>query len=181
MQVQSESIPCNSDEIKAGYMRYEVVDPLNDLRIYSSGKFLRLNNPMDLKDPDKMNSKTKVSDFVDVEFDVTFSGWGEVHNFKNIYARGLARQMIQNKFGLKDLLEVRKVASEHYEQVGSYNGTIRVGRKKINIENASGHRDHSWGLRDWAAPKGWTWITLMFWRRSKSSSTGDWRTWMPRR
>jgi hypothetical protein len=125
------------------------------------GEFLRLKNPRELFDPPGFFSRTKESDFVNVELELIFTGWGEAHDFKNIYARGLARRMVEKGIGLKDLLETRKVAAEHYEQVGSYSGTINAGQRKIAL-NATGHRDHSWGARDMTAPAGWIWITVQF-------------------
>ena len=70
--------------------------------------------------------------------------------------------MIEKDFGLKDLMETRKYAAEPYEQAGSYTGTIRIGDRKIELVNATGHRDHSWGYRDITAAKSWTWLTVQF-------------------
>ena len=97
-----------------------------------------------------------------MDVDITFKGWGEVHNSKKLYARGLARRMIEKDFGLKDLMETRNFASEHYEQAGSYTGTMRIGDRTIELGNATGHRDHSWGARDMTAAKSWTWLTVQF-------------------
>jgi hypothetical protein len=59
-------------------------------------------------------------------------------------------------------METRNFASEHYEQAGSYKGTIRIGDRTIELGNATGHRDHSWGARDMTAAKSWTWLTVQF-------------------
>ena len=40
-------------------------------------------------------------------------------------------------------------------------GTLKIGSRKIEID-AIGHRDHSWGVRDWHAPKNWTWLSVQF-------------------
>lgn len=55
----------------------------------------------------------------------------------------------------------RKVASEHLEQFGKIHGTLLVGDKTYTI-NGLGERDHSWGIRDWNAPKMWIWLTCQF-------------------
>ena len=159
---QSEWIPRDLADLRSGAMRYEIVEPLKVLRIVNRAKYLRLTNPRDWIDPAGLCRRVKDEDFVDVDVDVTFTGWGQVHNAKRLYARGLARRMIEKNFGLKDLQEARKYASEHYEQAGSYSGTIRIGDRKIELTNATGHRDHSWGYRDITAARKWVWLTTQF-------------------
>ena len=44
-----------------------------------------------------------------------------------------------------------RIATQHYEQFGSYKGTVRFDGKEFNIGPCLGHRDHSWGIRDWAS------------------------------
>ena len=150
---QSEHIPRDLTDLRSGPMRYEIVRPLEELRIITRARFLRLENPKDWIDPVGLCHRVSDGDFVDVDVDVTFKGWGQVHNAKKLYARGLARRMIEKDFGLKDLMETRNFASEHYEQAGSYTGTIRIGDRTIELGNATGHRDHSWGCRDMTAAK----------------------------
>lgn len=55
----------------------------------------------------------------------------------------------------------QSVASEHLEQFGSVKGTIRIGDREHEIDGL-GERDHSWGIRDWNAPKMWIWLTCQF-------------------
>ena len=159
---QSEHIPRELKDLRSGPMRYEIIKPLEVLRITCSAGFLRLENPRDWIDPVGLCRRVRDDDFVDVDVDITFTGWGEVHNAKKLYARGLARRMIEKDFGLKDLMETRKFASEHYEQAGSYRGTVRIGDRTLELGNATGHRDHSWGARDMTAAKSWTWLTVQF-------------------
>ncbi|HSV42059.1 MAG TPA: hypothetical protein VLH13_01445, partial [Methanomassiliicoccales archaeon] len=59
--------------------------------------------------------------------------------------------------GEKEAL-AKAVASEHIEQVGRITGTLTVGDREFNIK-ALGERDHSWGERDWTAPRFWLWVT----------------------
>lgn len=158
---QGSTLPAGSDDIRAGIMHYEILEPLDKIRLISSGNMLRLADPAILLNPEELWGYATPDKFVPVDLDITFSGLGPVHNFKNIYFRGLARRMIEKNFGLSDLRKVRRVASSHYEQVGGYQGRITIGDKAISV-GGTGHRDHSWGLRDWAAPKGWTWLTMQF-------------------
>ncbi|MCK4247568.1 MAG: hypothetical protein KAX04_03420 [Methanomicrobia archaeon] len=52
----------------------------------------------------------------------------------------------------------QRVVSEHLEQFGRVNGTLTIGKKEYHL-NGLGERDHSWGVRDWNAPKMWIWLT----------------------
>jgi len=53
------------------------------------------------------------------------------------------------------------VATAHYEQAGRVRGTVTIKGQPIQVD-AVGHRDHSWGVRDWAGPANWKWITALF-------------------
>ncbi|OPY34157.1 MAG: hypothetical protein A4E32_00427 [Methanomassiliicoccales archaeon PtaU1.Bin124] len=53
------------------------------------------------------------------------------------------------------------VASEHIEQAGKFSGTVKVGDKEYSVKGL-GERDHSWGSRDWTAPRFWLWVTCQF-------------------
>jgi len=47
------------------------------------------------------------------------------------------------------------LAAMHYEQSGKVSGTVSAAGKNYNIDGI-GHRDHSWGLRDWEGFHSWT-------------------------
>ncbi len=55
----------------------------------------------------------------------------------------------------------QNVASEHLEQFGRATGSLRVGEQEFAISGL-GERDHSWGVRDWNAPKLSIWLTAEF-------------------
>jgi hypothetical protein len=50
-----------------------------------------------------------------------------------------------------------RIGTQHYEQFGTFSGTMALGRGngKIRIGPCLGHRDHSWGIRDWSAVDRW--------------------------
>ena len=48
---QSEHIPRDLKDLRSGPMRYEIIKPLEVLRIVTRAKFLRLENPRDWIDP----------------------------------------------------------------------------------------------------------------------------------
>ncbi len=147
--------------LHCGPMSYEMIEPLKKWRILSSGNMLKIEDNQEAFDPKAFFSLPAGTDMVPVDLDITFTGIGPVHNSKDYCSRAIARQMTQNNFGLSDLAGVRKIAANHYEQVGDYEGFVRVNGERHEIR-ATGHRDHSWGIRDWTAPKAWTWLTAQF-------------------
>jgi hypothetical protein len=55
----------------------------------------------------------------------------------------------------------KSVASEHLEQFGRISGELVLGGRSNSIHGL-GERDHSWGVREWTAPKMWIWLTCQF-------------------
>lgn len=49
------------------------------------------------------------------------------------------------------------MAVDRLEQSGWMRGVLRLGDREIPLD-APGHRDHSWGVRDWRAPQHWKWF-----------------------
>lgn len=96
-----------------------------------------------------------------VELDLSFEGVAPCFNYKNPDTQALAEMLTKAGTKLRDLRQLAKVYSEHYEQVGRVSGSIKIGNWEIAF-SGSGHRDHSWGLRDWTAPRLWTWLTGQF-------------------
>lgn len=62
-------------------------------------------------------------------------------------------------------------ATDRVEQAGQVTGTLRIGDRVIAVDG-TGHRDHSWGTRDWAAFQQYEWfvgqvgtdVSIHFWR-----------------
>jgi len=51
----------------------------------------------------------------------------------------------------------RWFADDRIEQTGSISGSLAFGDTSATL-GPIGHRDHSWGLRDWNAPQHWKWL-----------------------
>lgn len=51
-------------------------------------------------------------------------------------------------------------ADDRYEQSMRTQGALTVGRRTLNFTGV-GHRDHSWGTRDWRALQHWKWINAV--------------------
>jgi hypothetical protein len=49
------------------------------------------------------------------------------------------------------------MADDRIEQSGRAKGTLKIGERLINFDT-TGHRDHSWGTRDWHAAQHWKWV-----------------------
>jgi len=62
-------------------------------------------------------------------------------------------------------------ATDRIEQSGTLKGTITIGGKTVAVDGV-GHRDHSWGTRDWGAFQHYNWfqgqsadgVAVHFWR-----------------
>jgi hypothetical protein len=48
-------------------------------------------------------------------------------------------------------------AANRMEQTGRVRGSITIGDRRIELDHV-GHRDHSWGVRDWGVPQHWKWF-----------------------
>lgn len=49
-------------------------------------------------------------------------------------------------------------ARNRYEQTGWIEGFVESGSRRIELDGM-GHRDHSWGNRNWGMPQHWKWFT----------------------
>ena len=67
---------------------------------------------------------------------------------------------IFEEFGYK-ILDV--ATQMHYEQSMRVTGTLKIKKTdELRKINGLGHRDHSWGTRDWVGIDGWNWICAQF-------------------
>lgn len=49
-------------------------------------------------------------------------------------------------------------AANRLEQTGRVSGFLEVAGRRIEWDRRMGHRDHSWGNRDWGVPHHWKWF-----------------------
>jgi hypothetical protein len=49
-------------------------------------------------------------------------------------------------------------AANRLEQTGRVSGFLEVAGRRIEWDRRMGHRDHSWGTRDWGVPQHWKWF-----------------------
>ncbi len=135
---------------------YERLKPLERWRLAFSGEM------GDIPDSRKLNEVDPGSvPRVPVEVDLLWEGIAPPFNFKDADPRAIAEMLVSAGTRLSDLRAVSRVSREHYEQAGKVTGTISIdGRERMVA--GGGHRDHSWGVRDWSAPRTWTWLTCQF-------------------
>ncbi|MDT4936576.1 MAG: hypothetical protein QOG80_247 [Pseudonocardiales bacterium] len=48
-------------------------------------------------------------------------------------------------------------AQNRLEQSGRVRGFVEIGSRRVDFDRI-GHRDHSWGVRDWGVPQHWKWF-----------------------
>lgn len=153
---ESGKATLGGDRLEIGALGYHDELPLRRWRITYSGEMAEIPDSRDLRDidPEKVGRK-------EVSVDLRFEAVAPAFNFKDADPRSIGRMLVQADTRLVDLRRVSRVSSEHYEQVGRYRGTVRVEGKERDFLGG-GHRDHSWGVRDWSAPRLWTWLTCQF-------------------
>jgi len=143
-------------KLSLGDLYYHRLEPLSKWRLVFEGDMMDIDNARKLPElkPENLPSQK-------VEVNLNFEGIAPCFNFRNADARALAEMLVNAGTRLKDLRQLSKVSSEHYEQVGRISGSIKIGNRDISFQGG-GHRDHSWGIRDWSAPRLWTWLTCQF-------------------
>lgn len=137
-------------------LEYHCLEPLKEWRI-------RFNREMaDIDDSRKFSEiSPDTLKFTDVEVDLRFEGMAPCFDFKNTHPTAIAEMIVKAETRFGDLRQVAVVSGAHYEQPGRISGTIRIRDEEFPFRG-SGQRDHSWGIRDWSAPRLWTWLTCQF-------------------
>ena len=91
-----------------------------------------------------------------IKLDVTFDARFPVVNS----AAGEDPIAVLEEYGL-EILDV--AAQQHYEQSMKASGTLTLKKKEETRKvNCLGHRDHSWGARDWVHIDAWNWGAAQF-------------------
>jgi hypothetical protein len=123
-----------NEAFAAGGLQYEVLDPLQGVRMRYRGTLSLLDDPGALH---KAREAFEAAPRVDGEVEWTFTGVSPVHGGEP------ADPSTPTMYGLD-------FSRGHFNQHGSVSGRIRVGDESWPIEGF-GWRDHSWGPRSWKA------------------------------
>ncbi|NYT03968.1 MAG: hypothetical protein GKC00_04580 [Candidatus Methanofastidiosa archaeon] len=122
----------DSDTLSAKNLTFKKIQPEKEWNLTFDGKLLDFSS----KKP------------VDVSFNFDFESLNDIFDYRDCVS------------GFKEKIS-QSVASEHLEQFGKATGDLKIAEKKYRISGL-GERDHSWGIRDWNAPKMWIWLTCQF-------------------
>ena len=129
-----------NDAFDAAGMRFDVVEPFEELTVRYDGKVVLLDEPLAMADPRAA---------------FTENPYDEAH-VDLVYRRAA------DPFGGEPEESHEKPGEEfargHYEQLVSATGTISVGDQSWEVDGF-GLRDHSWGPRTWQAPWYYRWLT----------------------
>jgi len=128
----------------AGGLRFEVIEPSEQLRTVYVGSAIELAEPRDMADPRKAfaeNERVKIR--LDLEHTAVGPMYGQSHS------------------GHEDIPADQQFAKAHYEQHMHVTGKLRIGEREHAIDGY-GLRDHSWGPRYWQAIHSYQWLTMNF-------------------
>lgn len=130
----------SDDHLVAG-LSYACDEPFGQWRLGFSGQ---LNDGGSAVQPDEAAfgpvAESK-ADQVDVSYDLTFTPSHPPY----VYAQRP---------------EWSELFTGHVDEVGLVRGTVTVGGETLQIDGRGG-KDHSWGVRNWFAPREWRWIDLV--------------------
>ena len=138
----------NNDAFDAGGMRFEVVEPFEQLRASYEGKICILDRPLEMADPRRAFTENP---WADCAVELEYRGHSPMLGGEPVNDDGTPiTQKADEGF-----------ARGHYEQHVGARGTIRVGDDEWVVDGV-GLRDHSWGPRFWQSPWWYRWLTGNF-------------------
>lgn len=139
-----------NEELNAGGMRFEVIEPFKTLRVTYSGKVCVLDEPRQMAEPSKA---FKANPIVDCEVVLDYEGVSPMFGGETVKDDGSAL----------DIDPEKSFAKAHYEQHMAASGHFKVGDEVFEV---SGHglRDKSWGPRYWQAIHWYRWLPMNFGR-----------------
>lgn len=138
----------NNDEMNAGGLSIEVVEPFKHLKVRYEGKVCLLDQPEQMADPRVAFSENP---WVECQVDLNFYGISPMFGGRQVNDDGSEIELeAENTF-----------AKAHYEQHCATTGTIRVGEEVLDIDGL-GLRDKSWGPRYWQAISWYRWMPMVF-------------------
>jgi hypothetical protein len=133
----------SNDSFDAGGLRFEVIQPFEELHASYTGRVVLLDNPMDMANPGKAFADNPHEDG---SVELTFTGVSTMFGGVPTTTREAAGE---------------EFAAAHYEQLTAAAGTVTVGADRWEV-HGFGLRDHSWGPRTWQAPWYYRWLTANF-------------------
>ncbi|MCZ7527168.1 MAG: hypothetical protein M5U14_12770 [Acidimicrobiia bacterium] len=134
-----------NDRFDSGGLRFDVVEPLEHVRVTFAGDAHVLADGRDLADPKRAFAESPVRP-VRLTLD-----YGSIA----LYGLGEGDDAIGGIAGAED-----SIATGHYQGPCRVTGTVTIGDEDHAVEGL-GFRDHSWGPRKWQGPRWWRWISCL--------------------
>lgn len=134
----------DNDRFEAAGLRFEVVEPLQHMRVTFSGDVRVMASGTDLEDPKRVFAQAPIE-----RLELVL----EYRNTIPVYGLGGADGGASGIVGAED-----SIATGHYQGPCRVSGTIDLGDDARQIEGL-GFRDHSWGPRVWQGPQYWRWVS----------------------
>ncbi len=134
-----------NEAFEAGGMRFEVIEPSEELLTSYEGTAVELRDARAMADPSaafKDNPRRKIS------LDLTHRAAGPMYG--SARSRAEEERDPEKQFG-----------KAHYEQHMKVHGSLEVAGEVFEI-SGYGLRDHSWGPRHWQAIQSYEWLTMNF-------------------
>ncbi len=135
----------HNDAFDAGGLRFEVVEPSEELRTVYSGAAFELKEARKLSDP---AAAFKNSPRRRLHLDLTHHASGPMYGSSR--SRSEEGRQSEEQFG-----------KAHYEQHMRVSGQLQIEDETLEIRGY-GLRDHSWGPRYWQAIQSYEWLTMNF-------------------
>ncbi len=143
-------------ELALGELRYLCREPAQTWKVAFEGDLVELSE-VDVIGIDTASRRERKR----AEVSLLFEGMSPPYDVRNIDSALLADMLVESGSTFADAMRSRKVSHKHYEQAGKVTGVINIDGKETSFAGG-GHRDHSWGVRDWTAPNYWNFSTCRF-------------------
>ncbi len=132
-----------NDAFDAAGMRFEVIEPFEQLKVTYAGKVVMLDDPLAMADP---RAAFTENPYAECAAEITYTRVSDMF--------GGEPEEAHEKPG-------EEFAKGHYEQLVRGVGQITVDGTTFEVDGY-GLRDHSWGPRYWQAPFYYRWLTANF-------------------
>ncbi len=138
----------SNDEMNAGGLRIDVVEPFKHLKLNYTGKALLLDRPGEMADPKKAFTENPT---VPCTVSLDFKGVSPMFGGEVVKEDGSPIELDPEK----------SFAKAHYEQHMAAEGKFTLGDESFEI-SGFGLRDKSWGPRHWQAIHWYRWLPMNF-------------------
>ncbi len=138
----------HNDEMNAGGMKIDVVEPFKELKVTYEGKALVMTEPSQMADP-KVAFTSNPS--LPCKVSLTYTGQSPMYGGETVHEDGTPLEIDPEK----------SFAKAHYEQHCAVSGYVEVDGERFDL-NGLGLRDKSWGPRHWQAIEWYRWCPMNF-------------------